>query len=110
MLRIDRKGADITVCLEGEIDHCSAQTLRQEIESVLTDRQISRLILDFSCVSFMDSSGVGMLIGRYKTMKDRNGSVSAVGLSSQMERLFRLAGLHRIICVEGGDERGENRE
>ena len=108
MLRMKRMGHDMTVCLEGEIDHFSAQGIRREIESVLMDRQISRLILDFSGVSFMDSSGVGMLIGRYRTMKDRLGSVSAVGLSPQMERLFRLAGLHRIITVEKGEENTGN--
>lgn len=100
MLIIKKKGAIVKVCLEGEIDHFSAQSMRRDIEAALSDRQISHLLLDFSRVSFMDSSGVGMLIGRYRTMKDRLGSVSAVGLSPQMDRLFRLAGLHRIITIE----------
>lgn len=67
---------------------------------MIADAQIKRLILDFTDVSFMDSSGVGMIIGRYKTMRARGGSVGAIGLHPPVDRLFRLAGLHRIIQIE----------
>ena len=50
----------------------------------------------------MDSSGVGMIIGRYKTMKARGGSVHACGLHPPVDKLFHLAGLHRIISITGG--------
>ena len=55
----------------------------------------------------MDSSGVGMIIGRYKTMKARGGSVHACGLHPPVDRLFHLAGLHRIIAIAGGDTEHE---
>ena len=99
MLKSERKGSCVRVALCGEIDHCSAQNMRLDIENAVHDPKIKTLVLDFSDVSFMDSSGVGMLIGRYKTMKERGGSVSAVGLNAQVEKLFRLAGLHRIISI-----------
>ena len=53
---------------------------------------------------FMDSSGVGMIIGRYKTMKAHGGSVYAQGLNPPIDRLFHLAGLHRIITIKSGGQ------
>ena len=94
-----REGGRLCVALSGEIDHCAAEGLRQELERLLEDRSISVLTLDFSQVSFMDSSGVGMIIGRNKTMAARGGRVTACGLMPPVDRLFRLAGLHRIIAV-----------
>ena len=96
----ERTGDQLIVYLSGEIDHCCAEKLRREIETCLQDRSIRRLMMDFSRVSFMDSSGIGMLIGRYKTMADRGGLVFARGMQPSVSRLFRMAGLHRIIAEQ----------
>ena len=93
-------GSRLIVYLFGEIDHHSAQSLRIQIESMIHRTQAKHLTLDFSNVSFMDSSGVGMIIGRYRTMSSAGGLMSARGLHSTVERLFRMAGLHRIIAIE----------
>ena len=101
----ERNRDQLTVYLQGEIDHCCAGRLRKEIEKNLEEKEIKRLMLDFSHVSFMDSSGIGMLIGRYKTMADRGGRVFARGMQPTVRRLFHMAGLHRIIAdldTEGG--------
>ena len=100
MVKSRKNGDQLIVYLSGEIDHCSADKLRREIETLLEDAKIRRLILNFEHVDFMDSSGVGMIIGRYKTMRERGGSVAACGLKPPMEKLFRMAGLHRIIAQE----------
>ena len=102
MLESRRTGDRLCVHLSGEIDHCVAASLRGEIESLLRDPTVKSLWLDF-----MDSSGVGMIIGRYKTMKARGGSVHACGLHPPVDRLFHLAGLHRIITIAGGDTEHE---
>lgn len=100
MVKSRKSGDQLIVYLSGEIDHCSSDQLRVEIEKLLEDARIRLLILDFENVSFMDSSGVGMMIGRYKTMRERGGFVRACGLKPEMEKLFRMAGLHRIIAQE----------
>ena len=100
MLESRRTGDRLCVHLSGEIDHCAASALRGQIEELLRDDSIRSLWLDFTDVSFMDSSGVGMIIGRYKTMRERGGSVAACGLKPPVEKLFRMAGLHRIIAQE----------
>lgn len=96
----EKSGESLIVYLTGEIDHCCAERLRKEIEIHLRDSSIQKLLLDFSHVTFMDSSGIGMLIGRYKTMAQRGGSVSARGMQPSVGRLFRMAGLHRIIAEQ----------
>ena len=108
MLTFERDKDRLRVLLAGEIDHCAAEGMRARIEQQLTDLSIRELWLDFSQVTFMDSSGIGMVIGRYKTMAARGGAVFACGLHPPVDRLFRMAGLHRIIreTAEGGrDER-----
>ena len=93
MLQTTKQGDALTVYLTGEIDHCVAEGLRNEIEMLIVAHNPHRLILDFSQVSFMDSSGIGMIIGRYKTMIARGGC-------PPVDRLFHLAGLHRIIAID----------
>lgn len=102
MIKSCKTGDQLTVCLQGEIDHCVSEALRESIETLLNDKSIEHLVFDFSDVSFMDSSGIGMIIGRYKTMLRRNGRVSARAIEPGIERLFRMAGLHRIIEIEKG--------
>lgn len=83
MIRSEWNGESLTVYLDGEIDHCASEHWRQEIEAELKKRPVSKLVLDFSDVHFMDSSGVGMIIGRYKTVKALGGQVYAQGLNRQ---------------------------
>ena len=87
MLQCTQQGDTLTVHLCGEIDHCAAEGLRNEIEMQIVRQNAKRLILDFSQVTFMDSSGVGMIIGRYKTMHARG---------------LRLAAADRPVIPSGG--------
>jgi len=63
--------------------------------------------MDFSKVTFMDSSAIGMLIGRYKTMIALGGKICAQGLSPAIQKLYRMAGLHRIIPIICEERRKE---
>ena len=98
---------ELTIHLAGEIDHYAAEKLRREIESLIKANRPQTLVLNFQEVSFMDSSGIGMLIGRYKTMLAQGGKVYACCLSSSVSRLYRMAGLHRIIPLVSADGRKE---
>ena len=90
----------LTVFLTGEIDHHAVSSIRQKIDAMLEERKITTLILDFGDVSFMDSSGIGMIIGRYKIMKARGGKMLSTGLSPAIKRIYTLGGLHRIIPID----------
>ena len=102
MLDTVRDGETLVVHLSGELDHCAATALRAELEELLLDKTIAHLHFDFENVSFMDSSGVGFIIGRYKTMAARGGHVSAGNLHPPVDRLFRIGGLHRIVEITEG--------
>ena len=107
MLDYIRSSDGIEVKLTGEIDHHSAEHIRKEIEHLIADQSLRSLTLNFDSVTFMDSSGIGMIIGRYKTMKERGGEVFAVSLHPPVDRIFRLAGLHRIIRSAQDNRRKE---
>ena len=96
----------LKVCLTGELDHHTALAVRKDVDKLLEDPAIDRLIFDFGNVSFMDSSALGMMIGRYKIMKARGGQMRATGLSEFVKRIYTIGGLHRIIPIDdiGGED------
>ena len=102
MLDTIKDGEKLIVRLSGELDHCVVTAMRAELEELLLDKGIRHLHFDFENVSFMDSSGVGFIIGRYKTMAARGGHVSAGNLHPPVDRLFRIGGLHRIVEITEG--------
>ena len=85
--------------LSGDIDHCSAKGLRTPIDEEIMRRLPLRLILDFGNVSFMDSSGIGLIIGRCKLMTDLGGSVIAVNPQPEVKKLMELAGVQRLCSI-----------
>ena len=109
MIRVIKRNTAVTAIMDGEIDHCCAGVYKDRIDDAIMDAGVRELRLDLSRVTFMDSSGVGMMIGRYRTMAQRGGRVVATGMNQQIERLFRFAGLHRIIALEkeGGEDANE---
>ncbi len=90
----------LTVYVVGEIDHHSAGGWREAIDREIVCAQPTALVLDFSDVSFMDSSGVGLVMGRYKCMHAREGTLRLRGLSPRLEKMMTLAGLDRLPVWE----------
>ena len=86
--------------LSGEIDHHSAQMLRQQIDAELSARMPARLILDFGGVTFMDSSGIGLILGRVRLLQYWRGRVVLCGLSAQLGRMVELAGIGSLAVIE----------
>jgi len=107
MLKWKQVGDLMIVYLNGEIDHYAAEKMKTELEGLIKRTREKPLMLDFSAVTFMDSSGVGMLIGRYKTKASFGGKLYASGLHHTIERLYRMAGLHRIIPILEEERRAE---
>ena len=86
--------------IAGDIDHHSAAELKDRITTEYKRGTARNIELDFSRVTFMDSSGVGMVIGRYKEAAERGGTLYVSGLSNEVGRLFELSGLHKIVGVK----------
>ena len=92
-----QKGKSLYIQLEGEIDHHSSQGIRERIDMAFEPTDCRQMIFDFSRVTFMDSSGIGMIIGRYKNAKKRGGTVAISGMSPELGRIFQISGLAKII-------------
>lgn len=97
MLDYERRRQTLTVHLQQELDHSAALRLRTELDALLQDASIRRLVLDLEKLSFMDSSGIGFIIGRYKLMAKRGGSVAVVNADKQMDRIFKMSGLYELV-------------
>ena len=83
--------------LLGELDHHAAEYVREDIDDAMRENSASCLVLDFSKVRYMDSSGIGLIIGRYKLMARRGGSVAVICPDGKIDRIFQMAGLYQII-------------
>lgn len=98
-VRLIFKDEVLTAVLSGEIDHHSAREIRDEIDSTASKVHPKKLILDFSNVQFMDSSGIGLIMGRYKLMQIWEGSVEIQNLPPNISRIISLAGLEHLCTV-----------
>ena len=96
-LQLDIKGGALVARPDCEIDHHSAERLRGQIDAAFEKSSCRHIVLDFSRVSFMDSSGIGMIIGRYKNAEKRGGRLALSGMSDEMSRLYQISGLAKII-------------
>lgn len=92
---LDQK--NLIAYLSGDIDHHTAPALRESIDSAIEKNQPSVLKLDFKDVSFMDSSGVGLVMGRYKAAKMFGGVTQVLNLPDFAYKVMRLSGLEKII-------------
>lgn len=97
MLEYEKQRHTLTVRLRSELDHCAAAELRSELDALLQDRSIRHLVLDLSRLRFMDSSGIGLIIGRYKLMARRGGSVAVINADRRMDKIFEMAGLYQLV-------------
>lgn len=99
-MNIKTTGEVLTVYLSGEIDHHSAKGMRNEIDSAIQYGMPSLLILDFSDVSFMDSSGIGLVMGRYRLLQKTGSTLSIVNLPENIYKIMKLAGIERLASLE----------
>lgn len=100
VVRIEQAGSTITARLSGELDHHTARVMREQIDAAVGGSPAKLLRLDFSGVGFMDSSGIGLVMGRYRLMQSRGGRLLVVGASDRLLRVMRLAGLQRLPVWE----------
>lgn len=99
-VRIENAESTVRAYLDGEIDHHCAPMLRSEIDLAVENSRPENLILDFGEVTFMDSSGIGLVMGRYRVMKDIGGRVSLQNTPVHIKKVMRLAGLDRFATIQ----------
>ncbi|MGN1139293.1 MAG: anti-sigma factor antagonist [Ruminococcus sp.] len=96
MLDTKYKNDILTVKLKGEIDHNSASNLRTAIDSQINALRPKMLELDFSGVGFMDSSGIGLIMGRYRSMGLIGGKIKVINVPENIGRIISLSGISSL--------------
>ena len=97
MFSYDLRHDKLTVRLDGELDHSMAARVRGELDRLIDDARVRRLVFDVSGLRFMDSSGIGLIIGRYKRVSRRGGSVAVTGQDRRIDRLFQMSGVYHVV-------------
>lgn len=94
------KGSILTIRIPEELDHHSAEKIREGSERILEGQRIREVIFDFGDTRFMDSSGIGMIMGRYRSMNQMGGSVRAVHVKERVAKILQLSGIYKVIPIE----------
>lgn len=87
----------LIIKLNGELDHHNALIIREEADKLIDRKNIKHIIFDFSSTSFMDSAGIGVIMGRYRKVIFIGGKIAVVNVNMAVDRIFRLSGLYKII-------------
>lgn len=96
---IESSGNLMVVYLIGELDHHTAKDIREKIDFAISCKKPNNLVLDFKNITFMDSSGIGLVMGRFRLMQNHKGSVEIKNVTPQTKKIMELAGLGRIAII-----------
>ena len=81
-----------------EIDHHTTEKIRRKMDNEITRYMPRKVLFDFNEVSFMDSAGIGLIMGRYKKVMDK-GDITIVGVRESVKRILLISGLHKIVNI-----------
>jgi stage II sporulation protein AA (anti-sigma F factor antagonist) len=99
------KEAVLCIRLSGELDHHAAEELRMKVTEKLASNPIKHILLNLEKLAFMDSSGLGVILGRYKQIKAMGGEMVVCAISPAVKRLFDMSGLFKIIRLEEDEQK-----
>ncbi len=97
MIDFIKQGRTLVVNIKGDIDHHTSNEIKNKIDREFNKINAKNMVFDFSQVTFMDSSGIGMLIGRYKVIEKQGGTIGFACISNEINRIFEISGLHKIL-------------
>jgi len=99
-ISIEREKDFLRVAISGEIDMSVAERLRSRIDDELDKACVRNIVFDFSRVSFIDSSGLGVIVGRYRRILPLGGFIAIFGANERVYRILELSGITRIMRVQ----------
>lgn len=90
----------VIVKINEEIDHHTCEKIRSKIDLAIEFRKAKYLIFDFEGVNFMDSSGIGLIMGRYKLINKLGGQAFMINLNPAVKKIFQMSGIFKILTEE----------
>ncbi len=96
-MRYETAKRALVVSLSHDLDHHGAASLREKIDYEFRRRRARNIIFDLSALKFMDSSGIGLIMGRYRLSVAAGGKVFLSGVSPQLDRLISISGIYKIV-------------
>ena len=100
---LEISGTTLVIRVPGELDHHNAERIREETDRICSERNIRNIVFDFGKTGFMDSSGIGLIMGRYKNIRFTGGKVTADRVNEQVKRILTLSGIHKVIEIYEGE-------
>ncbi|PNV61181.1 anti-anti-sigma factor [Clostridium sp. chh4-2] len=93
----EAKGQVLIVHLPKELDHHNCRNLKYETDLLLSENYITKVVFDFTKTEFMDSSGIGVLLNRYKQMERSGGHITIYGARLQVIRILTVGGIIKLV-------------
>lgn len=100
MYRISEEGKNLIISLQGDLDHHMSLMIRETIDDKIKANGIENIVFDFQNTTFMDSSGIGLIMGRYKLISKNGGKIQVVNTNSAINRIFEISGLYKIVSMK----------
>lgn len=100
------QGATLVVTVRGELDLVTAETFRQQVDAALDRTRARSLHLHLARVTFMDSSGLGAILGRYRRLRQSGGRMVLISPSPAIRPVVELAGLHKLMEIHESEAAG----
>lgn len=91
------KDRNLIVKIEGEVDHHTSVEIREKVDREYQRKRARNIIFDLSKIQFMDSSGIGVLMGRYRNVMILGGNVALYGVGAQVDRVLSISGIYKIM-------------
>ena len=95
----------LTIRVPKELDHHCATQLRAEADLLIDSYRVNKLVFDFAGTEFMDSSGIGVVIGRSRNMNYSGGKVVAENMNERIRKIFVVSGLHKLVQMKEGEKK-----
>ena len=97
MPEFEQRGNTLIIRMYADLDHHYALQIREKADRWIEQEAIKNILFDFHGVEFMDSSGIGMIMGRYKKVIFNGGKVGVMGVGKNVDRIFTYSGLYKIV-------------
>lgn len=98
-LKFTLKDKNLLVNFDGELDHHTATEVRESIDSEYDSRNARNIVIDLNQLNFMDSSGIGLLMGRYKIASQNGGKLYIKNVSERVEKILKMSGILKIVTI-----------